>query len=268
MLCLLGLISNNLLPRLIPPYLSNQTLFNLNTYRIPSVLSRFGIASLIQATGLSPLLLFTIWHGLVCLNPLDPACHSTQAILDRHLFGKTHLHDPISGFDPEGLLGSLLTAPVSMILGGEIYDLMMRSDDINRFTPQLSWSLVSKISTWIYIFTTSIPASKIHWTPRFVGLTTFTSLAYWFIATQLLHFQSIASCLEYLGRASLEIYLISGLTHKILSQSKLWNTTSHWISTRLGLSLRFSDLLIGAGFSLSMIPIAKALVKRNWLIRI
>jgi predicted acyltransferase len=53
-------------------------------------------------------------------NPTSPFAFpgdTAQAFIDEKIFRAKHLYNPGIPFDPEGMLGSLLTAPISILLG-------------------------------------------------------------------------------------------------------------------------------------------------------
>ncbi|KAG0151268.1 hypothetical protein CROQUDRAFT_36966 [Cronartium quercuum f. sp. fusiforme G11] len=256
LLNLLGVAFNNVLPRILGRS-QRGDLFEWRTYRLPSVLGRLGIASLISASGLSPPLLIALWHLLASSRPLDPPGVSTQAVIDRAAFGTEHLYDRVTGFDPEGLLGSFLTAPVSLILGRQAYEI---------FNQGLRPSY-SMIITLFSLFRPKTPATKPHWTPTFTGITTLTSLLYWKTASFLTRFKA-SKALAILGRCSLEVYLLSSFFHIALTETGIWGSLDKVLSQRFGFSNEVVSTTISSILAVGMVPVANLLSKYGWFIRL
>ncbi|KAH9816857.1 hypothetical protein DFH28DRAFT_1025179 [Melampsora americana] len=264
-LSLYGVAYNNILPRLIGRT-QRGGLWEFKTYRIPSVLGRLGIATAIGATGLPPGLLTALWHLLTSIRPLDPPGQSTQAVLDCVVFGRNHLYDSVDGFDPEGLLGSLLVAPVSLILGRQAYAIAH-----HYIQPHLSLSVLSNMALCVSLTgllpKVRVPISKNFWTPTFVGLTTVTSLAYWGTASILSRFRSTRS-LAKIGRCSLEVYLISTFLHGVLGESGIWEKVANFTINSLGVSDQIAYIANSCILGFGMIPVSTLLLKKGWMIRV
>lgn len=208
--------------------LGPSKMLSLGSWRLPGVLQRGAIASLVAAgdsylpLGLLPVVLVAAWYGIskqYALSPDQPfACtHATaQSRIDCATFGASHLHQPSSRFDPEGLLGSVLTAPVSVMLGSYFkrgmvaattYLTGLRQPRATLFPVQNSGAsahslgplaesargtlgavasalamagLASGVLTYLTPYPT--PASKALWTPVFVGQTTAISIGYWAVS--------------------------------------------------------------------------------------
>lgn len=264
-LSLYGVAYNNVLPRLIGRT-QRGGLWDLSTYRIPSVLGRLGIATAIGATGLPPSLLTAFWYLLTSIRPLDPPGQSTQALLDCLVFGGNHLYDSVDGFDPEGLLGSLLMAPVSLILGRQAYSIVH-----HYIQPRLSFSILPNLGLFLSLTgllpNIRMPISKNYWTPTFVGLTTATSLVYWGTASVLGRFRASQSVAK-IGRCSLEVYLISSFLHGALGELGIWERVAKLTINLFGISDQVACIANSSILGLGMIPVSNLLFKKGWMIRV
>jgi len=281
---LLGIAYNNLIPRLTGSHAHG--IFDFQTYRIPSVLGRIGMTTMVCGLeaymGLKPPILPAIlglsWYLLAGLRPLTPLHASSQAWLDRLVFGAAHLHQPAPGFDPEGLLPSLLTVPISGLLGSYLAQPVPQSFvAIKIHTAQLlALGILGSLLTGLL----PSPASKVLWTPTYVGQTTATSVLYWSLSKALVSLPSsstldpVISALEILGQRSLEIYLISASASFALDKLGTWGYIAHLINhhlipTTLPTHLQ-RDVVVGLARSsllgLAMFPLAKLLVRFNWKI--
>ncbi|EGG07100.1 uncharacterized protein MELLADRAFT_77684 [Melampsora larici-populina 98AG31] len=230
------------------------------------VLGRLGIATAIGATGLPPSLLAALWHLLTSIRPFDPPGQSTQALLDCLVFGRNHLYDSVDGFDPEGLLGSLLMAPVSLILGRQAYAIAH-----HYIQPRLSFSILPNLGLFISLTgllpQIRVPISKNHWTPTFVGLTTATSLVYWGTASILSRFRA-SQFVAKIGRCSLEVYLISSFLHGALSELGIWEKLANLMINSLGISDQLAYIANSSILGIGMIPLSGLLFKKGWMIRV
>ncbi|MBW0516916.1 hypothetical protein O181_056631 [Austropuccinia psidii MF-1] len=241
-LVLLGIGYNNVLPRLISP--NQPPLLELSTWRIPSVLSRHGLSSLVGSfesvlnlrPPIFPAVLALIWYLLAGRQPFQSPSSTAQAKLDRFLWGSRHLYDPKAGFDPEGFLA---TQAISIALLGVCLTGLLPS-----------------------------PSAKMLWTPTFVGQTTCVNLLYWtcvriFATTDSL----ILDALEMLGRRSLEIYFLSSGAQLLLERARIWP----WIEVQITFWLNSGNCVAGVVRStflaIAMVPIAKVLVKNGWRLR-
>ncbi|KAA1096609.1 hypothetical protein PGT21_022310 [Puccinia graminis f. sp. tritici] len=275
---LIGIAYNNLIPRLAG--LHGDGLLNLKTYRIPSVLGTIGISSLVCTLEsywiikppIFPAILGLSWYMISRLRPFDPLHLSSQAWLDRRIFGPSHLYDPVRGFDPEGILAALLTVPISSLLGSYLARPIQNLATIE--TPQLiGLGILGSLLTGLL----PSPASKLLWTTTYVGQTTATSLLYWSFSRALVSLPTrltlnISSALEMLGQRSLEIYLISASVPLALTRIGTWDLISRFINNLLTL-IGFKDdhnrnVLVGIARSsllgISMIPFAKLLIHFGW----
>ncbi|PLW08302.1 hypothetical protein PCANC_11408 [Puccinia coronata f. sp. avenae] len=286
-LSLIGIAYHNLIPRLTGFH--PHSILDFSTYRFPSVLGRIGISSVVCALEpcldipppILPGILALVWHVIAGLRPLTPLHHSSQAWLDRVVFGTAHLHQPDPGFDPEGLLASLLTVPISALLGTYLAAPLRRMHSVSLINPLgitqlLALGILGSSLTGLL----PSPASKLLWTPTYVAQTAATSVLYWSFSTALVSFdipltRPLISALQILGQRSLEIYLISASASFSLQKFGSWDALAHLI-TRLLISTGLAnhhhqrDLAVGVARSsllgLAMIPVAKCLMHFGWKI--
>lgn len=208
-----------------PSILEPSKLLHIGSWRLPGVLQRAAVASVVASgdkflpLGVLPVALLAVWYGVSkqwAHAPQQPfACtHATaQSRIDSAVLGASHLHQPESRFDPEGILGSVLTAPVSILLGSYFKRAMVAATTyltglrqpratlfpilntgasahplsqtasavlpaLGAFGTALAFAGVSS-GVLTYLAPYATPASKALWTPSFVGQTTAYSIAYW-----------------------------------------------------------------------------------------
>lgn len=152
---------------------------------------------------------------------------TAQSRVDTAVFGASHLHEPAANFDPEGILSSVLTAPVSIILGNYFKRAMVAVTTYLTGLRQPRATLFPVLNTGAsthHLSTTTeallpiaggvatalafaglsaglltklapypTPASKALWTPAFVGQTTAYSIGYWAISDVLVALTRIES---------------------------------------------------------------------------
>jgi hypothetical protein len=183
--------------KLLPLLASPSSLLRYQDYRLPTVLGRIGLStSIASASLLLPAGIFAIgstaaWFLLRRLYSgpgeySDPS-QSVDSKVDVAVLGRRHLGQVNEGFDAEGLIGSLLTTPLTALAGHYTqqalshYRPFATSDPL---TATLQWSGLSVLSVFlgraaasILTFLTGVPSSKPYWTPTFVVQTGFTSLA-------------------------------------------------------------------------------------------
>lgn len=219
------LVGLGVLVNQIPKLFNPRSFLDVSTIRLPGVLQRTGIASLVASldaylpTGVLPAALVGLWYlvsrrfSLTPDRPFVCGAVTAQSRLDVKVFGASHLHQPAERFDPEGLLGSLLTSPVSILLGRlfrqsliavNSYVTGLRQPRASMFPPSNPKADVSSLPPLVgrclphlaaagtaiaFAQLTSgvlgrlapypTPESKALWTPRFVGRTTAWSIGYW-----------------------------------------------------------------------------------------
>lgn len=197
---------------------------NGKTLRIPGVLQRTGLASIIandshlvflqKYTGLP---LIFLWYAISLLgatspNPLahpgyvdnDPS-KTAQAKIDRFFFGH-RIHTP--KYDPEGLLGCLTTA-VSMLIG----QVFTRQTSSTSEKILESIGMIAVGEAMHYTIPKYAPLSKSLWTPSFVLVTSGIAILKYLTVEALVPYlpEVVQSLLVDVGRRSLEVYVVSTL---------------------------------------------------------
>ncbi|POV97864.1 hypothetical protein PSHT_14338 [Puccinia striiformis] len=253
---LIGIAYNNLIPRLTG--VEQDGLLNFSTYRIPSVLGMIGISSIVCdlesyfsiKPPILPAILGLSWYMVSRLRPFEPVHLSSQAWLDQRVYGPSHLYESISSvsFDTFFTIGTAQLAGLG-ILGSLLAGLLPS------------------------------PASKLLWTPTYVGQTTATSLLYWSLSKALVSCpnrvtRAISLAFEMLGQRSLEVYLISAGVALGLEGIGTWGVIYQLINNLL-IPMGFHDdhqrnVLVGFARSsllgISMIPLAKLMIRLGWKI--
>lgn len=202
---------------------------NGRSTRIPGVLQRLGVASLLANSPYLDFLhvyeglpLIALWYAITLLgskssNPLahpgfpdaDPS-KTAQTRIDTLLFG-SRIYRP--SYDPEGLLGDLTTA-VSMIVG--------RAFEQKRFFRSESivegLGMIAVGEALHYFLPKYAPISKSLWTPSFVLVSSGISILKYFAMDAAYPYlpEIVKSVLEAVGRRSLEVYVVSSLLTMLL----------------------------------------------------
>ncbi|KAI7947003.1 hypothetical protein MJO29_011530 [Puccinia striiformis f. sp. tritici] len=277
---LIGIAYNNLIPRLTG--VEQDGLLNFSTYRIPSVLGMIGISSIVCdlesyfsiKPPILPAILGLSWYMVSRLRPFEPVHLSSQAWLDQRVYGPSHLYESVHGFDPEGILPAFLTVPISGLLGRYLacpFDTFFTIGTAQLAGLGILGSLLAGLLP--------SPASKLLWTPTYVGQTTATSLLYWSLSKALVSCpnrvtRAISSAFEMLGQRSLEVYLISAGVALGLEGIGIWDVIYQLINNLL-IPMGFHDdhqrnVLVGFARSsllgISMIPLAKLMIRLGWKI--
>lgn len=250
--------------------------------RIPGVLQRLGLSSIIaneprlnflrEYAGLP---LVALWYAISLLssksaNPLANADFASadvrdtaQTRIDEALF-RGHLHTPT--FDPEGLLGALTTA-VSMVVGqvfaqGEFSTVEYAVGAVG---------MVSVGEALHFLLPKYAPISKGLWTPSFVLVTSGISILKYLAVDALLPYlpEVVTSALEYVGRRSLEIYVLSSLVTVALQyggKKSIWSRAKTAISKQIGTA--GSDLVMSSSLTGLMAVSARVMVDNQLRIRL
>ncbi|CAH7673092.1 hypothetical protein BY996DRAFT_6412318 [Phakopsora pachyrhizi] len=292
-LIVLGIIYNNVMPRMVGS--DPRGMLDFSTYRIPSVLGRIGMASVVSSLESyfdipTPILsgfLGTIWYFAARSNVLVPIGSSTQSKLDCLVFGRNHLYDPANGFDPEGLLGSLLSAPISILMGRYVAAYFSSSPSLSTTDKQvldqpariISLGVLGCLLTGLF----PSPSSKSYWTPTFIGQSTSLSMIYYSLSQALTKFQSssvLVKVFENLGKRSLEIFFLSSFVSQLVRdggtfKNILFKTIGEYdhrdfIFKKIIDRLNFSDVQVGflrsSLICLGMIPSSYLMVRFGWKI--
>lgn len=245
------------------------------------MLGRLGISSLVSHLDslleikppILPACLGLAWYLISRLRSLEPLGSNSQSWLDQKLLGSSHLHNPTIGFDPEGMLASFLTVPISSLVASYLarpYPSLATME-----TGQLAaLGLLGALLTGVI----PSPTTKILWTPTYVGQTTSISLIYWSLARALASRKHpitlwISKALEVLGRRSLEIYVISACCSQALVRIGTWDSMLKVIDQLLavlGIPNESHHRQVLAGVARSsllgalMIPMARLMLHFDW----
>jgi predicted acyltransferase len=251
-----------------------------STIRIPGVLQRLGVASLIANEPHLAFLrryhgvpLVLLWYAITLFgasktgidNPLAhpdyPAADAleiAQTRIDRFLFGQG-LYRP--SYDPEGLLGSLTTA-VSMLIG--------RSFESQNL--DLSQKLVASIGMITVgeaahlLIPKYAPISKSLWTPSFVLVSSGISILKYLALDAVIPYlpTAIQNLLQAVGKRSLEVYAISTLLTLLLKlggEQSFMARGMRWIGIVTGPA--GADFIISLGLSGIVAASAQFMVAQN-----
>lgn len=250
--------------------------------RIPGVLQRLGVASLIlNEPSLSflqrfyGLPLINIWYAISVLlagsinyfaHPdyldADPF-HTAQTEIDRLCFGnRIYTHS----YDPEGLLGALTTA-VSMLVGKFIV-----SERFTRSQQVLGSLAMISLGELLHILLPRYaPISKSLWTPSFVFVTSGISILRLLLVQTITRYipKVVKSFLISVGQRSLEMYLLSTVTEIALQhgfERSAWSRTLSALSLYTGRGA--ADLILSLSFTVLMgfcaVALARSKLKLSW----
>jgi predicted acyltransferase len=255
-----------------------------SSVRIPGVLQRLGLASLIanepslaflrQYHG-APLVL--LWYVITLLgsasadayNPLAhpdfPASDATgtaQTRIDTTLVGQ-RLYRP--SFDPEGLLGSLTTA-VSMLLGRAFVELPLPVS--HHLVAAAGMITVGEAAHFMLPKYAAI--SKSLWTPSFVLVSSGLSILKYVAVERGLRYlpSAIQDTLQAVGRRPLEVYIISTLLIMVANYGEsqsLMARGKRLLSRFVGLPT--ADFVLSSGITGLVAAAAQFLVSRNIRLR-
>ena len=276
--------------------------FNLSELRIPGVLQRLGLCTLLVA----PIVLWFSWRGQLawvlglllgyslihlCVPVPDAAGvlhrgslapgEDVGAWLDRTLMDG-HLWRKSKTWDPEGLLSTL--PAVASMLGGALVGrvLLARRDAMEKTCWLMLAGLVclwlgELLNAWL------MPINKSLWTPSYaVAMTGWALLVfasfYWLMDAMPLprwraRFERLARPLLVLGMNALFIFALSGLIAKLMATFKLASGLSlkAWVYApilALDLAPVNASLLYALGFGSVMYLIAWALWRRRLFIKV
>jgi predicted acyltransferase len=251
---------------------------NGRAIRIPGVLQRLGVASIIANEPSLAFLhkfyglpLIGLWSAISLLgssSSVNPLAHpdfpsadpldTAQTKIDKFLFG-SRLHRPT--FDPEGLLGALTTA-VSMLVG-QVFS-QSNFSTTERLVGSISMIALGEALHF------SIPKyaaiSKSLWTPSFVLVTSGCSILKYLSVEILLPYlpSTIRSMLEATGKRSLEVYFLSYLLSVALQyggSESIWSRALAGLEIRVGKS--YSDFILSLGLAGLMAASASFLVSQR-----
>lgn len=252
--------------------------------RIPGVLQRIGLASLIANEPRLAFLrryqgvpLVLLWYAITLLGALEtsidnPLAHpdypaadtlgTAQTRIDRFFFGP-RLYRP--SYDPEGLLGSLTTA-VSMLVGQSFIEQ-------NLTVPQKLMASVGMISVGEalhFLLPKYAPISKSLWTPSFVLVTSGVSILKYLALEKAIPYlpPTIQDLLLAVGKRSLEVYVVSTLltmSFKLGGQQSIFDRGTRLIEGVTGPAA--ADFIMSLGFTGIVAASAKFMVSQNLTLR-
>ncbi len=194
--------------------------------RLMGVLQRTALCYVIAAAAarfMGPKGLIALSIGLlvvywtILLTGAPPALALTKMgnvgdVIDRAVFGQSHLYRWDGGFDPEGLLGTL-PATVNVIAGYLAARFLKNTPELGRVVVTFAVAgLVIAIAA--LALGVAIPIGKKLWTPSFVGLTVGLDLMIMALFVQIydrLGWRGGVTALQPLGLNPLVVYLFSEL---------------------------------------------------------
>ncbi|MBA4218979.1 MAG: DUF1624 domain-containing protein [Proteobacteria bacterium] len=291
----LTLIALGLLLNLIPS-------FDLATLRIPGVLQRLGLCTLLAA----PIVLWcrsrgvALWavalmavYAAVQLNVPVPdvsgAVHTgllepgqdVGAWLDRQLLGN-HLWKASRTWDPEGLLSTLPAVSTQLlgVLAG--YVLASARQPAEK---AMTWVIAGLLSLWLgqVLDATLMPINKSLWTPSYVFAMAGWALLilaafYWLLDASprpldRARWARWAHPLVVLGMNAIALFVLSGLVAKALAYFHLADGRSLGAALYqpllgLGLPAEASSLLRAVVFVLMMYAVAWGLYRKQWFLKV
>lgn len=240
--------------------------------RLPGVLQRHGLSSIIfhnlvparlKNSLYYPLLMSSLWFAISVFyadhtkDPFGDPGSTAQQKIDSKIFG-SRTYEP--NFDPEGLLGSLMTS-VTLWTGYYIGN--------NRFSDKaliLSGLLQFAMGKCLSLFSPRfMPLSKPLWTPSFVLITNSISIFKGMLLKKCLAYAPavVVNSLAAVGRQSLEVYFIGEITLLLLkfnngAGTSIWNIAEHLLTKYMpknlantALLVLFDIFLVGSAFACS-----------------
>lgn len=235
--------------------------------RFLGVLQRHGLASLIfnsvpysvRDSPIFPALLTTIWYSISVLfskNVQDPFSvqeSTAQQRIDYPIFGDRTYH---TSFDPEGLLGSLMTCVT--IWSGYWFSRLNFSTVQSFLVGAGSFSLGKLLA---HLFPKMMPISKPLWTPSFVLTSNGVTIVKYALLKALLPYlpTAIVENIAIFGKYSMEIYFIGELLLMALKypigQRSIWQHIK--INCNKIFSPFITETLLISSFNLTLIGIAR-----------
>ncbi len=277
--------------------------FNLAELRIPGVLQRLGLCTLLAA----PIVLWWGWRGQLAwalallagyaaamlLIPVPGADGIVRtgallpgqdlgAFIDRALLGEAHLWKQAKTWDPEGLLS---TVPA---VASQLFGVLAGQWLLSRREPgeKAMWFMVSGLAClWVgqVLDAWLMPINKNLWTPSYVfAMAGWAQLVfaccYWLLDAMPLplaraRMARLAKPLLVFGMNALFIFALSGLVAKLLATVKPDGQTSlkallYAPIQQLGLAPVNASLLYALGFLSAMYVVAWVMWKKQWFIKV
>ncbi|KAH8924858.1 hypothetical protein BT69DRAFT_1349166 [Atractiella rhizophila] len=269
-LLLVGLgLANNALS-LLPPSPSRSVL------RLPGVLQRTSISTLIASLlplAWAPPVLLGGWYLLT----RGEGGHTlrSHAVVDSAVFPKERLYLPLRGFDPEGVVGTLTTAPLTVWFG-KLFSRFLSSPSMSQGTEgevfmrlaSLALLLIGPTTTLVGTVTRSF-LSKELWTPSFVTFNAGISIFYYLFSSVLLKHhllpRPVENAMVLLGRYSLEAYLVS---QALITLGRKTGLMAYAVEKLAGLMDRkLAGLVVSVGVVAGTWGVVRELRRRGWKIR-
>jgi len=276
--------------------------FNFDTVRIPGVLQRLGLCTLLAA----PIVLWcgargvALWalalmgfyavvqlcvavpdaNGNVLIGSLEPG-QDVGAWLDRTLLGG-HLWKQSKTWDPEGLL-STLPAVASQLLGVLAgYVLASKKEPADK---AMTWVVAGLASLWIgqLLDAWVMPINKSLWTPSYVftmaGWAAIVfAVFYWLLDAMpqplsRARWAKVLHPLNVFGMNALFLFALSGLVGKMLytvkfADGRSLGKTLYQPIQDLGLAPQSASLLHAVAFVLVMYAVAWFMYRKRWFIKV
>lgn len=259
------------------------TLIEGEKFRPLGVLQRHGLSSIILNNIFSinfrndisfPISMFCLWSLISIgfatnkLKPFEEQKDTAQQKIDAPLFkGRTYQEN----FDPEGLLGSLMTS-ITIWSG---YYFMQNKEKLTNFQNFLvgiglfaSGNLLSKA------FPNLFPISKPLWTPTFILTSNGISiLKYLLLKVSIPFLPELAkNILAVVGKQSMEVYFLGEILLLVLKYENKTSKTSIWNKLELYLnkvfSTNISKTILTVAFDISLIGFALLCNIKGWKIRL
>lgn len=259
------------------------TVIEREKFRPLGVLQRHGLSTIIvnnlvpvafRNSYSFPIVLTALWYSLsVCCardkkEPFGEQAKTAQQRFDAIFFkGRQYERD----FDPEGLLGSLMTA-VTIWSGSWFMRNSSRFSDLQMLL--LGSGLLGSGTLLAKLFPAYAPISKPLWTPAFVLASNgWTILKYLLVKLSLPRLPvAVSNTLAVVGRCNLETYflgeiLLLTLKYEIGEDRKsLWGVVQSWLNRLF--SPVVTQLLLTVAFDASLISFAFLCNSRGWKIRL
>uniref|UniRef100_A0A060TCY5 ARAD1D39380p n=1 Tax=Blastobotrys adeninivorans TaxID=409370 RepID=A0A060TCY5_BLAAD len=239
--------------------------------RFVGVLQRTGLSAMLFNSFPSlcpryPVLVTALWSVITIglaknkRHPFDAPENTAQTKIDSALFSDKSLYRP--EYDPEGVLGSMMTA-VSMWFGAYYAREKMTLGD----SAITGGTLIGVGSALAYFVPSFFPVSKPFWTPSFTLIAAgYSMIKYGAVAAAVPHLpEPVTYALSCMGRRSIEVFFSSALLHNVLGRWDLWNRLKAKLAEYVGMTA--ADLLMVGANNALMAFLATVYVKYGLRIR-
>ncbi|CDK28210.1 unnamed protein product [Kuraishia capsulata CBS 1993] len=249
-------------------------LVNGGRLRLPGVLQRHGLASIILSASpekgyIFPVLSTATWFAIsvfLAADPKDPFTKpedTAQQRIDKPIF-KDRIYS--SSYDPEGLLGALMTA-VTIWSG-------------TWFSRQ-GFSLIEALACGSALLATGkllslaspkfLPVSKPLWSPTFTLMTSGYSICKCALVKASIPYLpvSLLRALGTVGKKSMEVYFfgeILDIALKYGGSKSIWVKAKSWLESRVGSTI--SEIIMILSSDVALAAFAFACSRYDWSIRL